>query len=116
MIKFLLQELEKCPNPLFSKKELLAISASQFRELTKRKILVYHQPSEGEAEILHQPRCQHGCALTVMEVKDGYEAVCLDHPEEDPIFVVQDDLPRYAFSIDTLSIWGANRSRAGGLE
>jgi hypothetical protein len=102
MIKYLLQELEKCPNPIFSKKELLEISPEQFQELIKTKILVYRQPAEGEVEQLHHPRCQHGCALTVMEVKGEYEAVCLDHPEEDPILVVQDDLPRYVLSIETL--------------
>lgn len=100
MIKFLLQEIEKNPNPLFTKKELLSISPKDFQDLKKRRILNYHRPSEKDIERISLPRCQHGCSLTVVEVEDGFEAVCLEHPEEDPIPIEKDDLNRYAFSID----------------
>lgn len=100
MIKFLLQEIEKSPNPLFTKKELLSLSPKDFQDLTKRKILVYFRPSENDMEKVRLPRCQHGCPLTVVQTEGGLEAVCLEHPEEDPIPIEKDDLNRYAFSVD----------------
>ena len=102
MIKFLLQEVERSPNPLFTKKELLSVSAKDFQDLTRRKILFYLGPSEGDMERLRLPRCQHGCPLTVVRVEEGLEAVCLEHPEEDPIPIEKEDLNRYAFSVDML--------------
>jgi hypothetical protein len=100
MINFLLREIEKSPNPLFSKKELLARSPVEFDGLLKRKILSYLNPPEGSEERVRFPRCQHGCPLTVVQIEGGLEAVCLDHPEEDPIPIQKDDLNRYVFSID----------------
>ena len=47
-------------------------------------------------------RCQHGCPLTVVQTEGGLEAVCLEHPEEDPMRIERDDLNRYAFSVDML--------------
>ena len=111
MIKFLLKEIEKNPAPIFSKKELVSISPEDFKELCKRKILVYRRPGEQEQERISFPRCPHGCALTVVRVDDSYEAVCLEHPEEDPITIEKDDLARYLFSLDQLlkQIRAANR-------
>jgi hypothetical protein len=104
VIKFLLQEIEKNPNPLFTKKELLSISPKDFQDLTNRKILAYCRPSESDMEKLRLPRCQHGCPLTVVQVEERLEAVCLEHPEEDPIPIEKDDLNRYAFSVDMLLV------------
>jgi hypothetical protein len=104
VIKFLLQEIENSPNPLFTKKELLALSPKDFQDLTKRKILAYFRPSENDMEKVRLPRCQHGCPLTVVQVDGAFEAVCLEHPEEDPIPIEKDDLNRYAFSVDMLLI------------
>jgi hypothetical protein len=100
VIRHLLEEIEKAPNPRFSKKELLSISAKDFGDLCKKKILVYCQPADSGFEQLRFPRCQHGCPLTLVRAGAKLEAVCLDHPEEDPISVSKDDLSRYAFSLD----------------
>ncbi|MBN1574823.1 MAG: hypothetical protein JW984_16625 [Deltaproteobacteria bacterium] len=102
MIKYLLQEMEKSPNPLFTKRELLAISIEGFKDFTERKILNYCRPSETEMENLRLPRCQHGCQLTVIQHDGAFEAVCLDHPEEDPILIERENLNRYILSTDML--------------
>jgi hypothetical protein len=102
VIRFLLQEIERNPNALFSRSELVSLSQSEFDILSLRKILVYHRPPEGTSERIRSPRCQHGCALTVIEKGDGYEAVCLDHPEEDPIPIPIEALNRYKLSIENL--------------
>jgi len=114
VIKFLLQEIEKNPNPLFTKKELLSLSPKDFQDLTKRKILVYFRPSENDMEKVRLPRCQHGCHLTVVQVEGGLEAVCLEHPEEDPIPIEKDDLNRYAFSTDMLLVQLRTANRIDG--
>lgn len=102
MIKFLLQEIKKSPNPLFTRKELLSISSKDFKILTKKKILSYCRPSPTEMEKIRLPRCQHGCSLTINEAEEELEAVCLEHPEEDPIPITKEELSRYSFSIDML--------------
>lgn len=111
MIKFFLQEFEKSPNPIFTKKELLSISPEDFQGLTRRKILAWCRPSNSDMERVRLPRCQHGCALTVVEIDGGLEAICLNHPEEDPIPLDNDDLSRYAFSVDKflMQLCAANR-------
>ncbi len=114
MIRFLLRELEKTPNPIFSKRELLSISKEGFRDLRKRKILVWDRPSSGDLNRLRLPRCQHGCSLTVVEVDDHLEAVCLDHPGEDPVPVEKDDLSRYVFSVDMLLVQLRTANRIEG--
>lgn len=114
MIKFLLQEIEKSPNPLFTEKELLSLSPKDFQDLTKRKILSYFQPSENDMEKVRLPRCQHGCPLTVVQLEGGLEAVCLEHPEEDPIPIKKDDLNRYAFSVDMLLVQLRTANRIDG--
>jgi hypothetical protein len=114
VIKFLLQEIEKSPSPLFTKKELLSISPKAFQDLSKRKILAYFRPSESDMEKVRLPRCQHGCPLTVVQVEGGLEAVCLEHPEEDPIPIEKDDLNRYAFSIDMLLVHLRTANRIEG--
>jgi len=114
VIKFLLQEIEKSHNPLFTKKELLSLSPKDFQDLTKRKILVYFRPSENDMEKVRLPRCQHGCPLTVVQIEEGLEAVCLEHPEEDPIPIEKDDLNRYAFSVDMLLVQLRTANRIDG--
>ena len=115
MIKFLLQEIEKSPNPLFTKKELLSLSPKDFQDLTKkRKILVYFRPSENDMEKVRFPRCQHGCPLTVVQTGGGLKAVCLEHPEEDSISIEKDDLNRYAFSVGTLLVQLRTANRIEG--
>jgi hypothetical protein len=44
VIGFLLKELERAPNPVFSKRELLAISPSDFEDLKRRKIMAHYRP------------------------------------------------------------------------
>lgn len=114
MIKFLLQEIEKSPNPVFTKKELLSLSPKDFQDLTKRKIISYFRASENDMEKLRLPRCQHGCPLTVVQTEGGLEAVCLEHPEEDPILIEKDDLNRYAFSVDMLLVQLRTANRIDG--
>lgn len=111
MIRFLLEEIEKSPNPSFCKKELLSLSEEKFNILIKKKILIYSKLSNDNIEKLRFPRCQHGCGLTVNPVEDGYEAICLEHPEENPVLIEEDDLSRYKLSIDKLlfEIRAANR-------
>ncbi|MFH0926835.1 MAG: hypothetical protein V1872_14590 [bacterium] len=101
MIKYLLKEIEKSPNPIFSKKELLSISPQDFKDLSNKKILAFRKPSNTDLENINL-RCQHGCNLTVMPVGNELEAVCLNHPEEDPILIKKEELNRYLFSIDGL--------------
>jgi len=100
MIRYLLKELEKSRSPVFSRKELVDISRTGFEDLCRQQVLVYFRPSEKELENLRLPRCQHGCNLAVVEIDGEIEAVCLDHPEEDPIPIDRDDLSRYSFSVD----------------
>lgn len=111
MIKYLLQEMEKSPNLVFSKKELLSISPGDFKDLVERKILNYYRSSESEIESIRLPRCQYGCNLTVVQHEGVLEAVCLEHPEEDPIPIDIEDLNRYILSTDMLltQLRSANR-------
>lgn len=102
MINYLLQEIEKSPHALFTKKELVALSQRDFEYLTGKKVLTYFRPPENDMEKVGSLRCQHGCALTLVTVEGGLEGVCLNHPEEDPVPVEEDDLCRYAFSTETL--------------
>lgn len=113
MIRYLLQEMEKSPGPLFSKKELVSVSASEFERLADLKVLTYFRPAETELERVRL-WCQHGCPLTVIEVDGDLEAVCLDHPEEDPIPIEQDDLSRYAFSVDAFLARLRTANKIGG--
>jgi len=99
VIGFLLKELERAPSPVFSKRELLAISSSDFEDLKRRKILTYYRPPGDDMETLRWPRCQHGCLLTVQKFGELYEAFCLNHPGEDAILVDEDELNRYALSL-----------------
>jgi hypothetical protein len=111
VIRFLLEEIEKSPNPSFTKKELLYISGEEFKDLLDKKILVYCKSSTEDIKTLRYPRCRHGCGLTLMKINGLYEAVCLEHPEEAPIPLEKDDLSRYKVSIDQLifEIKSANR-------
>lgn len=117
MIRFLLQELEKVPHPTFSKNELLKISRKEFNSLKNNGILAYRQPDSSGLETIRYPRCPHGCGLTVQETEFGYEAACLNHPEEDPILVEEGDLPRYEYKVDALleQVRSANEI-SGGLQ
>lgn len=102
MIRFLLEQLERTPNPVFSKRELLAISPHDFEDLKRRKILTYYRPPDDDMETMSQPRCHHGCILTVQKFGETYEAFCLNHPGEDAIPIGEDDLNRWRFSSDAL--------------
>jgi len=44
VIRYLLKELEKSLSPVYSKRELLAISPTEFQELLKKQLLVYVRP------------------------------------------------------------------------
>lgn len=99
MIKFLLRQIDRFGLPVFSKRELLAVSPEGFDHFFKSKILSYRQPST-DMERVGKPRCPHGCTLSVVEMEGGFEGVCLDHPHEDPVQIDKEDLKRYAFSIE----------------
>ena len=47
-------------------------------------------------------------------MRGGLEAVCLEHPEEDPISIEKDDLNRYAFSVDMLLVQIRTANRIDG--
>ncbi len=102
MIAFLLKQLERVSNPVFSKRELLAVSPNDFEELKRRKILTYYRPRQEDLETVRWPHCPHGCSLSVRSLDDSYEAFCLNHPEEYPILIGEDHLNRWRFSVDTL--------------
>jgi hypothetical protein len=114
VIKFLLEEIEKSPNPLFCKRELLYLSEEEFKILTDKKILVYSRSPGDETEKLRFPRCQYGCALTIVQTEGAYEAACLEHPEEAPVPLERDDLSRYKVSIDKLMFEIRNANRIDG--
>lgn len=99
MLKFLLQQLEKNPQPWFSKKKLLSVESEGFKNLLKNDILVYSKPASN-IETVTNPRCQHGCSLMVEETDDGLQGVCITHPEEDPVQINEDDLNRYHVSVE----------------
>lgn len=113
MIRFLLEQLERTPNPVFSKRELLAISPHDFEELKRRKILTYYRPPDDDMETVSQPRCHHGCILTVQKLRQTYEAFCLNHPGEDAIPIGEDDLNRWRLSV--IGLLGQLRD-ANGLD
>ena len=99
MIKFLLKQIEKSPNSLFSKKELLAISPSNCADLTKKNILSYINHSDGVIENIKSPRCPHGCTLSVKKQDGNLEAFCMIHPSEGMVSIDKNDLCRYSFNI-----------------
>lgn len=100
MIRCLLQEIEKSPQALFSKRELCSLSEPDYEHLIKKKLLAYFRPAETDLERTAR-RCQHGCPLTIIQNEHGIEGVCLEHPEEDPVAIQEDELCRYSFSLPT---------------
>ena len=100
MLSYLLEQWSKIPGPWFSKRRLEEISKENFKTLVAKKILLYELPS-GE-ESVDEERCSHGCSLFVEERGSGYEAFCLDHPEEKVVRVTEDDLCRYRLSIENV--------------
>lgn len=101
MLKQLLEQWSKTPEPWFSKRYLEGISAKSFRKLEAKKILVYDVPTAGE-ETIYEPRCPHGCALFAERNGNCIEAVCLSHPDEGAISISEDQLSRYRFSVINL--------------
>jgi len=98
LIKFLLKEIDRFGPPVFSKRELLVVSPEGLDFCLKQKILSYRQPTT-DVERIGNPRCPHGCRLSAVEMEDGFEGVCLEHPDVDPILVDKEDLKRYVFSL-----------------
>jgi hypothetical protein len=113
VIQLLLKQLERTPNPVFSKTELLAISPHDFEDLKRRKILTYYRPPDDDMETVSQPCCHHGCTLTVQKFGQTYEAFCLNHPGEDAIPIGEDDLNRWCLSM--IGLLGQLRE-ANGLD
>ncbi|TKJ40655.1 hypothetical protein CEE37_06745 [candidate division LCP-89 bacterium B3_LCP] len=102
MIEFLLRELEKTQRPVFSKNELTSISCEQFKDLVNKNILTFKRPKYTDVERIRQPRCPHGCYLTVVEYDGELEAFCDEHLDVDPISIDEDDLLRYTFLVEDL--------------
>ncbi|GEM_PF-2728564 len=100
MLKHLLHQLSKVPEPWFSKKYLLGLSPQGFQDLLDKKILIYDKPAG--IEMVYEPACPHGCSLAVEESPNGMVGICLDHPQVKAVRVTEDDLIRYKFSIGGL--------------
>lgn len=100
MLNQLLQELSKVPEPWFSKKYLLELSADGFDDLLAKKILVYDKPAG--IEMVYEPTCPHGCSLAVEESPNGMVGICLDHPQIKSVPVIEYNLMRYRFSVEGL--------------
>jgi len=69
--------MEKSRNLLFSRKELLARSQDDFRDLSTRKVLTYRRPPESVLEQILHLRCSYGCPLTVVELSDESASIIL---------------------------------------
>lgn len=100
MISHLLKEWSKVRVPWFSKQYLNVGFPEEFKDLVEKQILLYELPS-GE-ESVYEPRCQHGCSLVVEEVEGSLQAMCMEHPNEKAIYITEDYLTRYKFSIENL--------------
>lgn len=111
MIEWLLVQIEKDPTTLFRKRALLDRSRSQFEQLRKKGLLVYVQTHpEDEAYPCNLP-CPRACPKQIVGMQGQFYAICPEDSEIDPVLLGEDDLHKYAFSMETFleGIRGANR-------
>jgi len=111
MLSYLLKEWSKTPEPWFSKRHLKELSDEQFSELVARKILLYDLPRGEESTDEH--RCTHGCSLFLEKRQQGYDAFCLEHPEERTLKISEDALCRYRLCLEAII---KNLRKANDLE
>jgi hypothetical protein len=106
-----LQQLEKDPTALFRKRDLLNKSKQEFEQLKTQGLFTFVQADpEGETYPCNLP-CSKTCPREIVEMQGEYFAICPDNAEIDPLLLSEDDLHRYAFSIQKLleEIRKANR-------
>lgn len=99
MIEWLLKQIEKDPTTLFRKRDLLDNSPAEFERLKQRGLLVYVQTDpENETYPCNLP-CARACPKQIVEMQGRFYAMCPEDSEIDPILLGEDDLHKYAFSM-----------------
>jgi hypothetical protein len=102
LIRWLLEQLEKDPTTLFSKRDLLTKSQSEFEQLKQRGLLVYVQTDPECDTYPCRQSCARACPKQIVETQGQFYAICPEDSEIDPVLLGEDDLHKYAFSIDKL--------------
>jgi hypothetical protein len=102
LIEWLLQRLEADPTTLFRKRDLLNKSPEEFERLKHAGLFVYVQTDpESETYPCNLP-CARACSKQVVEMQGRFYAICPQDSEIDPILLGEDDLHKYAFSMQKL--------------
>lgn len=111
MIEWLLEQIEKAPTTLFRKRDLLDRSRTQFEQLRKNGWLVYVQIDLEDETYPCELPCARACPKQIVGMQGQFYAICPEDSEIDPIQLGEDDLHKYAFSIERFleGIRGANR-------
>jgi len=100
LIAWLLTQLEKDPTTIFSKRELLKQSEADFRRLQRAGLLTYVQTDpESDAYPCKLP-CARTCPMQIVAMQGQFYAICPEDSEIDPILLGENDLHKYAFSIE----------------
>jgi hypothetical protein len=114
VIEWLLEQVEKDPTTLFRKRDLLAKSQAEFERLRKRGLLVYVQTDPEDETYPCELPCARACPKQIVEMQGRFYAVCPEESEIDPILLGEDDLHKYAFSIEKLLDEIRRANRLGG--
>ncbi len=100
MIEWLLKGVEKDPTALFRKCDLLGRSRSEFERLKQRGLLVYVQTDPEDETYPCKLPCPRVCPRQIVEMQGQFYAMCPEDSEIDPILLGEDDLHKYAFSVE----------------
>lgn len=111
MIPWLLQKTEKDPTTLFRKRDLLNQSPVEFERLKRDGFLIYVQTDPEKETFPCNLLCSRSCPRQIVEMQGQFYAICPEDAEINPILLSEDDLNKYAFSIQKLleEIREANR-------
>jgi len=102
LIEWLLEQVEKDPTTLFRKRDLLKKSPFEFERLKQAGLLTYVQSDpENETYPCDLP-CARACARQIVEMQGQFYAICPEDSEITPILLGEDDLHKYALSIEKL--------------
>lgn len=102
MIKWLLEQVEKDPTTLFRRRDLLGKSPGEFERLRRTGLLVYVQTDPEDETYPCDLPCAKTCPRQIVQVQGQFHAMCPEDGEIDPIRLGEDDLHKYAFSMERL--------------
>ena len=98
LFSYLLKHIEGSPDAKFYESELVGISATSFSNLKKQKYLIFDQ-YDFESEHYYD---QHGNERFVRKVNGKWIATSTEDAGISPIYLKEQDLNRYTFSIQPL--------------